>query len=147
MGFCSGGALATRVITDRRILIPVPDAWSLEDAATVPIVYGTVLYALVVRGNLKRGQSVLIHAGSGGIGQAAINVCLHYGCNIFTTVGTKEKREFIIECFPEIQSTMDLFLHLTLIVFNAYLFQNPILVIPETHRLNNWFINKPKDVV
>lgn len=51
---------------------------------------------------MKRGDKILIHAGSGGIGQAAINLALHEGCEVFTTVGTPEKRKFIKETFPVI---------------------------------------------
>lgn len=52
---------------------------------------------------MKPGESVLIHAGTGGVGQAAINIALHMGCKVFTTVGTKEKRQFIKDCFPKVQ--------------------------------------------
>jgi fatty acid synthase len=53
---------------------------------------------------MKKDESVLIHAGSGGVGQAAINICLHAGCTVYTTVGTKEKREFIKKQFPQVTS-------------------------------------------
>ena len=53
-------------------------------------------------GNMKSGESVLIHSGSGGVGQAAINICLHAGCTVYTTVGTKEKRDFIKKQFPQV---------------------------------------------
>lgn len=45
---------------------------------------------------------MLIHCGTGGVGQAAIHLALHEGCEIFTTVGTPEKRKFIRELFPSI---------------------------------------------
>lgn len=51
---------------------------------------------------MKYGESVLIHSGAGGVGQAAINVALYYGCTIFVTVGTPEKREFIKATYPQI---------------------------------------------
>lgn len=51
---------------------------------------------------MRRGESILIHAGSGGVGQAALNVCIFYGCEIFTTVGTQEKRDFIRKNFPSV---------------------------------------------
>lgn len=54
-------------------------------------------------GQVQRGESILIHAGSGGVGQAAINVALHYGCEVFTTVGTAEKRAFIKKLFPQLK--------------------------------------------
>lgn len=58
--------------------------------------------AFFVHGNLKRGESVLIHSGAGGVGQAAINIATYYECEIFTTVGTAEKREFIKKNFPHV---------------------------------------------
>ncbi|KAJ8946537.1 hypothetical protein NQ318_004673 [Aromia moschata] len=57
------------------------------------------------RGQLKRGESILIHSGTGGIGQAAIRLALHYGCTVFTTVGTQEKRKFIRKTYPEIEDS------------------------------------------
>ena len=51
---------------------------------------------------MKRGDKVLIHAGTGGVGQAAIYLALHEGCEVFTTVGTPEKRRFIRKQFPQI---------------------------------------------
>jgi fatty acid synthase, animal type len=74
----------------------------MEEAATVPAVYCTVYYALVVRGRMRTGESLLVHSGSGGVGQAAINVALHMGCTVFVTVGTPDKRHFIRSTFPQI---------------------------------------------
>lgn len=61
-----------------------------------------MIYAFLVSGQMKRGDSVLIHAGTGGVGQAAINFALYSGCEVFTTVGTPEKREFIKTHFPQV---------------------------------------------
>lgn len=63
-----------------------------------------MLYALFFCGRIKSGESILIHAGSGGVGQAAINVCSHLKCRIFTTVGTPQKRRFIRENFPHVSA-------------------------------------------
>lgn len=60
---------------------------TLEEAASVPVVYTTAYYSLVVRGRMQRGETVLIHSGSGGVGQAAISIALSLGCRVFTTVG------------------------------------------------------------
>ena len=94
--------LATVVDVEKHFLWSVPESWSLEQAATVPVVYTTAYYALVVRGNLRHGNTVLIHSGSGGVGQAAISIALNYGCQVFTTVGSKQKREYLKERFPEL---------------------------------------------
>lgn len=80
----------------------MPDEWSLEDAATVPSAYFTVFYAFYYFGKLRKGEKVLIHGGSGAVGQAAINVALAEECEVFTTVGTPEKRKYIRETFPSI---------------------------------------------
>lgn len=87
MGMVPSKGLATYVNAEPHLLFDVPDTWSLEDAATVPLIYSTVYYALIVRGQLRRGETVLIHSGSGGVGQAAIAVALSYSCKIYTTVG------------------------------------------------------------
>ena len=102
MGITHGRGLATSLICEPRFVWNVPDHWTLEEAATVPVVYSTVLYAFHARGHMEPGQSVLIHAGTGGVGQAAISVALNHGCEVFTTVGTPEKREFIKKHFPQI---------------------------------------------
>ncbi|XP_064637682.1 fatty acid synthase-like isoform X2 [Lineus longissimus] len=100
MGLLAAKGLATVVDVDQHFKWPVPAGWSLEEAATVPVVYTTVYYALVVRGRIRKGDKVLIHSGSGGVGQAAISVATHFGCEVFTTVGTKEKREYLKKRFP-----------------------------------------------
>lgn len=102
MGMVAAQGLATSVLADKGFLWEVPAAWSLEEAATVPVAYSTAYYALVVRGRMRRGDSVLIHAGTGGVGQAAIAIALHAGCAVFTTVGTADKRAFLRERFPQL---------------------------------------------
>lgn len=57
---------------------------------------------MIFSGNMKKGEKVLIHSGTGGIGQSAITLALYEGCEVFTTVGTPEKRQFIREHFPQI---------------------------------------------
>ncbi|CAF5103599.1 unnamed protein product, partial [Rotaria sp. Silwood1] len=54
MGLLSAKGLATKVAIDKRYSWHVPDNWTLEQAATIPVVYATAYYALVVRGQLKR---------------------------------------------------------------------------------------------
>lgn len=87
MGILSHNSLATTVAADPLFVWDVPDDWSLEEASTVPVAYSTAYYALISRGNLKEAERVLIHSGSGGVGQAAIAIALSLGCEVFTTVG------------------------------------------------------------
>ncbi|GFR18245.1 fatty acid synthase [Trichonephila clavata] len=102
-GFAPARAMATSILADPTYCFDVPDNWTLEEAATVPIVYATCYYALIMRGKLQKGESVLIHSGTGGIGIAAIAIAISMNCEIFTTVGNDEKREYLKQKFPEIK--------------------------------------------
>lgn len=73
MAMVPAKSLATTCVAQKNMMWEVPDSWKLEEACTIPCVYSTVYYALVVRGKMRRGESILIHAGSGGVGQAAIS--------------------------------------------------------------------------
>ena len=86
-GICKSRGLATATGITLGMYFNVPDEWSLEEAATVPIVYATCYYALIIRACLQPGESILIHSGTGGIGQAAIHIALSMNCEIYTTVG------------------------------------------------------------
>ncbi|KAL6435268.1 hypothetical protein ACFW04_005371 [Cataglyphis niger] len=102
MGLCPNGGFANICIADKYLSWIIPDEWTMEDAATVPCVYSTCYYALYFKCKMKKGDKILIHSGTGGIGQAAIHLALYEGCEIFTTVGGSEKRHFIRETFPSI---------------------------------------------
>ncbi|KAF2894511.1 hypothetical protein ILUMI_11662, partial [Ignelater luminosus] len=102
MGMVGGKGLATTCLADPDFLWEVPDKWSLADAATIPVAYGTTYYALIVRGNLQSNESVLIHAGAGDVGQAAISIALHMGCKVFTTTDSQTKRDFLKKTFPQL---------------------------------------------
>uniref|UniRef100_A0AAV2LIZ5 Fatty acid synthase n=1 Tax=Knipowitschia caucasica TaxID=637954 RepID=A0AAV2LIZ5_KNICA len=102
MGLLPANGLATCVSADKRFLWTVPSDWTLEQAASVPVVYATAYYSLVVRGRLRPGESVLIHSGSGGVGQAAIAIALSQKCKVFTTVGSAEKRAYLQQRFPQL---------------------------------------------
>jgi NADPH:quinone reductase-like Zn-dependent oxidoreductase len=62
-----------------------PKTLTMEEAASIPLVALTAWQALVERANLKKGQKVLIHAGSGGVGTFAIQLAKHLGATVATT--------------------------------------------------------------
>ncbi|KAG4073632.1 hypothetical protein HA402_000856 [Bradysia odoriphaga] len=99
-----GGGLATYYDSSDPITWDIPDKWSFEEAATVPLVYFTVYFAFFVAAKVQKGKSILIHAGSGGVGQAAIQVAFAYGLEVFTTVSTDEKRNYLLERFPQLRA-------------------------------------------
>ena len=104
-GMVAAKALATTVVVkDSDFLWPIPDHWSMSDASTVPVAYCTAFYALVIRGRMKKGETVLIHSGSGAVGQAAIRIALKYGCYVYTTVGNQEKRHYLAHIFPKLKA-------------------------------------------
>ncbi|MYZ37312.1 zinc-binding dehydrogenase, partial [Streptomyces sp. SID4917] len=84
MGMLFGG-FGTHVVGDERRMIPVPEEWSWETAASVPLVFLTAYHALVELAGLGRGEKVLIHAGAGGVGMAAIQIARHLGAEVFAT--------------------------------------------------------------
>src|SRR5207344_1385436 len=65
-----------------------PKSLTMEEAASIPLVGLTAWQALVERANLKKGQKVLIHAGSGGVGTIAIQLAKHLGAIVATTTST-----------------------------------------------------------
>ncbi|GMF78452.1 unnamed protein product [Aspergillus oryzae] len=79
--------------------VQIPDNISLEDAATIPCVYATVVYSLITVGGLKRGQSVLIHSACGGVGLAAVQLCQLIGAVIYATVGSEDKARHLVDNF------------------------------------------------
>lgn len=91
---CLGsGAHKTTLRAPEAFCQAVPDSLSFEEAASLPVVYCTAYHALVDLARAEPGQSVLIHAAAGGVGQSAIQVAKHLGLEIFVTVGSTEKRD------------------------------------------------------
>lgn len=81
----------------------VPDSMSLRDAATIPAVYTTIYYSFFFYRPISKGKSILIHAGSGGIGLSAIRIALAYGMEVFTTCSSEQKKKFIMEQYPQLK--------------------------------------------
>ncbi|WP_128910960.1 type I polyketide synthase [Mycobacterium tuberculosis] len=71
--------------TDQRLLVKVPAGWSHTAAATTSVVFATAHYALVDLAAARSGQRVLIHAGTGGVGMAAVQLARHLGLEVFAT--------------------------------------------------------------
>ncbi|KAF1962478.1 hypothetical protein CC80DRAFT_499849 [Byssothecium circinans] len=87
---------ANKTRVDHRVTVKIPDSMSFEEAAASPMVHATAYYALVKLARLRRGQSVLIHAAAGGVGQAAVQLAAYLGVTVYVTVGSEEKRYFMV---------------------------------------------------
>lgn len=72
-----------------------PEHLTFAEAATIPIAFLTAYYALNHLGRIRQGERVLIHAASGGVGQAAVQIARHVGAEIFATAGSPQKRDFL----------------------------------------------------
>src|SRR5256714_14001075 len=79
------GAFAELIAINEEDVAIKPKALTMEEAASIPLVGLTAWQALIERANLKRGQKVLIHAGSGGVGTFAIQLAKHVGAIVATT--------------------------------------------------------------
>lgn len=93
--FMTDGAFASSLVIDERAVRPVPEGWTCEEAATVPIVGLTVIYALKVLAQLRAGETLLVHGGAGGIGLAAIQYAKAVGARVIATAGAQEKRDLL----------------------------------------------------
>ncbi|KAK6853414.1 putative type I polyketide synthase [Apiospora arundinis] len=91
------GQWASRVQIHWTTAYPMPADMSFDTAASIPMVFATAYTALYDIARLGKGQSVLIHAAAGGVGQAAIILSQLVGAEVFATAGTKEKRDFIVD--------------------------------------------------
>ncbi|MEZ4297754.1 MAG: acyltransferase domain-containing protein [Polyangiaceae bacterium] len=91
----SMAAMSTHVVARRELVVAKPAGLSLVEAATLPIVFATAYYSLAHVARLSRGERVLIHAGAGGVGMAAIQWAQHVGAEVFATAGSPAKRELL----------------------------------------------------
>jgi NADPH:quinone reductase-like Zn-dependent oxidoreductase len=82
------GTFAERIAVDQNAVALKPANLSMEQAAAVPLVALTAWQALVDIAGLQKGQKILIHAGSGGVGTIAIQLAKHLGAVVATTTST-----------------------------------------------------------
>ncbi|MDH6131105.1 polyketide synthase 12 [Kitasatospora sp. MAA4] len=79
------GAFASVAIGDRRLIARMPDGWTFAQAAAIPVVFLTAYYGLVDLGQVRPGESVLVHAAAGGVGIAAVQLARHLGAEVYGT--------------------------------------------------------------
>ena len=79
------GVVGSEAVVDARLVTAVSPGWSLAQAAGVPVVFLTALYGLSVLAGLKSGERVLVHAATGGVGMAAVQLARYWGAEVFAT--------------------------------------------------------------
>lgn len=99
--FCHGGLgreqgnYAEYTVIDQRWASLMPETNSFTEAAALPLVLITAWGGLFDRGGLQAGQTVLIHAGAGGVGHVAVQLAKLKGARVITTVSSEQKAEFV----------------------------------------------------
>ena len=79
------GAFGPVAVADHEALAPIPRGWSYAEAAAVPVAYVTAYQCLVDVARLRAGESVVVHAATGGVGFAALWLARHLGAEVFAT--------------------------------------------------------------
>lgn len=89
-----GGGYADYVAVHASHCLPIPQGWSLRDAASLPETFFTVWANVYDTARLAAGETILVHGGSSGIGSTAIQLAHAQGSTVITTVGSAEKAAF-----------------------------------------------------
>jgi acyl transferase domain-containing protein/NADPH:quinone reductase-like Zn-dependent oxidoreductase/acyl carrier protein len=88
-------SLGTHVVTARHAVVRMPSTMGYAEAATIPVAFLTVVYALGTLAQLAAGERVLIHGAAGGVGLAAIQYARQRGAVVFATAGSPAKRTLL----------------------------------------------------
>jgi NADPH2:quinone reductase len=91
------GAYAEKACCAEVNVHPLPEALSYAQGAAIGVPYATAHRALFHRAHLRRGETVLVHGASGGVGQAAVQLARAHGCTVIGTAGTEEGLAFVRE--------------------------------------------------
>ncbi|MGB0128513.1 MAG: SDR family NAD(P)-dependent oxidoreductase, partial [Rhodocyclaceae bacterium] len=88
-------SFATHATTSAALVRPLPAGVGFAEAATLPFAFMTAWHALHTLGAVQPGETVLIHAGAGGVGMAALQIAQAAGARVFATAGSEEKRALL----------------------------------------------------
>lgn len=87
--------LATHTLARAADVRRIPEGMSFEEAATVPVVFMTAWHSLRNVARLRKGETVLVHSGAGGVGMAAIQIARHLGAKVIASAGSQSKRALL----------------------------------------------------
>jgi NADPH2:quinone reductase len=90
MGFCQS-AYAEQVVVPESVAIPVPEDFSVEEAAAFPVVFLTAYAMLKISAKARSGETILVHAAAGGVGTAAVQLAKRMGLQVIATASSEEK--------------------------------------------------------
>ena len=89
--FTGTGGFATHAIADAKVVMPLPPGLPFDDASAFVLTYGTTHHALLDRGQLKAGETVLVLGAAGGVGTAAIQIAKAAGARVIAAASSDEK--------------------------------------------------------
>ncbi len=89
------GCFRSEIVVPANSVYPVPKRMSYTEAATVPSAFATAYYGLVRLARIRKGDTVLVHLGTGGVGLAAIQIARHFGAKVISTAGSPSKRAYL----------------------------------------------------
>ncbi len=87
------GGLAEKVLVDAARALPLPQERSFEEGSALILTYATSIHALLDRGRLKEGQTLLVLGAAGGVGLAAVELGKSFGARVVAAVSSEEKAE------------------------------------------------------
>ena len=94
-GALHGGSFTTHMQMPSWHACKIPEGFTAAEAAGISVAYSTAVMSVMRIGRLQQGESVLIHAASGAVGQACIVLARHVGAEVYVTAGSPAKREFL----------------------------------------------------
>lgn len=83
MGLLPG--MSPEVVVDHRMMVRIPEGMPFEQAAALPIAFATAFYALRDLASVSVGETVVVHAATGGVGMAAVQLARHWGMDVYAT--------------------------------------------------------------
>ena len=95
LGVGSEGSYAEYAVIHEAQAVPIPDGLSAADAAALGMVFPTAYYALVTRGAVQAGETVLVQGAAGGVGSASVQLAKAFGARVIGTVGSAAEAELV----------------------------------------------------
>lgn len=95
LAFTRFNGYASKVKVKEQAIVKLPEMIPNEEAVALATQYCTAWFAGVLRANMMRGETVLVHAGAGGVGTGLIQLAKHTGCNVIATAGSDKKIDYL----------------------------------------------------
>lgn len=94
---CGTGGLAEQVSTSQNHVFLIPESMDFSAASSFMVAYGLAYIGLAHRAQLKKGETLLVHGASGGIGLAAVDMGKNLGATVLATAGSQEKLDIVAQ--------------------------------------------------